>query len=83
VKVAATQAVSLMMSCQKVKEEVYVLEVRLVISKLLSLTKKEAYSASDEACEDENSRFVGTIGLTNDPTTWPGVMGGKVRDYLA
>ena len=57
--------------------------MRLVISKLLSLTKKEAYSASDEACEDDNSKFVGTIGLTNDPGTWPGVMGRKVRNYLA
>jgi len=37
-----------------------------VISKLLSLTKKEA-GASDEAYE--NWKFVGTIGLTNDSAT--------------
>ena len=52
-----------------------------VISKLLSLVKKEA-SASDEACEDENSKFVGTIGLTNGPATCPGVKSRKVRNYL-
>jgi len=33
--------------------EVYVWEVRQVIAKLLSLTKKESIE-SDEACEDEN-----------------------------
>jgi len=33
-----------------------------VISKLLSLTKEAG--ASDEACADENSEFVGTIRLT-------------------
>jgi len=54
----------------------------LVISKLLSLTKKKA-SAPDEACEDENSKFVGTIGLTNDPATCQGVKSWKGRDYLA
>jgi len=47
---------------------------------LLNLKKKET-SASDEACEDENSKFVGTIG--NDPATWPGVKSRKVRGYLA
>jgi len=36
--------------------------------KLLSPTNKEAI-AFDEACEDKNSKFVGTIGLTNDPAT--------------
>jgi len=34
----------------------------------LSPTNKEAI-AFDEACEDKNSKFVGTIGLTNDPAT--------------
>ena len=82
-KMATTQAASLMTLCQKVKVEVYVREVRLVISKFSSLTKKEAYSASAEACEDENSKFVGTIGSTNDPATWPGVMGRKVGNHLA
>jgi len=69
---ATTQAASLMILCQKVKVAIYVQEVRLIISKLLSLTKKDAYNASDEACEDENSKFVGTIGLTNDPATCHG-----------
>jgi len=48
----------------------------------LSLTKKEA-NASNEACEDENSKFVGTIGLTNGSPAWPGVIGWNVRDYFA
>jgi len=48
----------------------------------LILTKKEA-SASDEVCEEQNLKFVGTIGLTNDPATCPGVKSRKVRDYLA
>ena len=49
---------------------------------MLSLTKKEA-SISDEACEDENSNFVGAIALTNYPTTCPGVKSRKLWDYLA
>ena len=44
----------------------------------MSLTKKEA-SASDEACEDENRKFVGTNGLKNDPATCPGVQSRKVK----
>jgi len=48
---------------------------------LLSLAKKA--SASDEACPDENSKFVGTNGLTNNPATCPRVKSWKVRDYLA
>jgi len=33
----------------------------------------DSAGASDEACEDENSKFVGTSGLTNDSATCPGV----------
>ena len=43
-----------------VKVQLYVREESYVISKLLSLSKKKA-GPSDEACEDENSKFVGTI----------------------
>ena len=50
--------------------------------KLLSLTNKEAI-AFDEACDDKNSKFVGTIGLTNDAATCPGPLSRKVRGYLA
>jgi len=38
--------------------------------------------ASDEACEDENSKFVGTVGLPNDSATWPVFMSRNVRNYL-
>jgi len=40
-------------------------------------------NASDEACEDENSKIVGTNGSTNDPATWSGVMCRNVRGSLA
>jgi len=72
VKVSTTYAASLMIS-QIVKVEIYIREVRQVILKLLSLTKNEA-GASGEACEEENSKFVGTIGLTSNPAARPGVM---------
>jgi len=49
--------------------------------KLLSLIKKEV-SASNDVCEDETSKFVGNIGLTNGSPTWPGVVGRNVRDSL-
>jgi len=58
--------------CQIVKMEVYVREVRLVICKLLCLKEKEA-GTPDEACRDENSKLVGTTGLSNDPATLPSV----------
>ena len=44
---------------------------------MLGLTKKEA-NASDEACEDKNTKFVGTSGLTNHPATCPGVKSRKL-----
>ena len=61
--------------------EVCLREVRKAISKLMSHNKEgtSSVSASDEACEDENSKIV----RTNDPATWPGVMGWNVRGYLA
>jgi len=48
----------------------------------LSLSKKKA-GPSDEACEYENSKFVGTIGLTNGLPSWTGVISRNVMDYLA
>jgi len=54
-----------------------------VISKVLGLTKEgRRAGASDESYEHKNSKFAGTIGWTNDPATWPGVMNRNVRGYL-
>ena len=52
---------------------------RLVI---VESDRKEA-SASDEPCEDENSKFVGIIGLTKHPTACLGVKSRNVRHCLA
>jgi len=46
------------------------------------LSKKKA-GPSDEACGDENSKFVATIGLTNGLPSWTGIIGRNVMDYLA
>ena len=40
-------------------------------------------AVSDEACENENSKFVGTIALTNNSATWPFVMSWNFWNYLA
>ena len=34
------------------------------------------------ACEDENSKFLGTIALTNGSPALRSVIGRNVRDYL-
>jgi len=47
------------------------------------IVESDKAGASDEACEDENSKFVGTIGLANDSATWKVVMSRNVRNYLA
>jgi len=49
---------------------------------LVESATKEA-GASDESCEDENSKIVVNIGLTNDSATWLVVMSRNVRNYLA
>jgi len=46
------------------------------------IVESDKASASDEACEDENSKFVGTIGLPNDSASWPVFMRRNVRNYL-
>ena len=49
-----------------------------VVSKLLIQTKKNLTGcASGETCDQEHSR----CGWTNNPATWPGVLGRKVRGY--
>ena len=44
---------------------------------IVEFDKDESWSASasDETCEHENSKNVGTVGLTNTPATWPSAIG--------
>jgi len=51
---------------------------------IVESNKKESWStsASNESYEHENSKFAGTIGWTNDPASWPGVINRNVRSYL-
>ena len=49
---------------------------------MLSPTKKEA-AAPNKVCEDQYSKVIETIELTNHPDTWPSVMSRNVRHYLA
>ena len=46
------------------------------------IVESDKAGAFDEACEDANSKFVGTTDLPNDSTTWPVFMSRNVRNYL-
>jgi len=51
---------------------------------VLSIPKKEVYQLvhSLTLTEHENSKVAGSIGWTNDPATWSGVMNRNVGGYL-
>jgi len=46
------------------------------------IVESDKAGASDEACEEENSKFVGIIRLPNDSATWPVFMSRNVRNYV-